>query len=88
MDKHGGGHGLWNQRIRFSDDCVCTLIYDYIYIYIYIYVCVCVCVCIYIYTHTHTHIYIYVCVCLYVSSPYLHVFDDDRVIRYREQMMF
>jgi len=78
MDKHGGGHGLWNQRIRFSNDCVCTLICDYIYIYIYICVCVCVCVC----------IYIYIYICIYVSSPYLHVFDDDRVIRYREQMMF
>jgi len=55
MDKHGGGHGLWNQRIRFSNDCVCTLICDYIYIYIYICVCVCVCVCIYIY------IYMFIC---------------------------
>jgi len=35
-------------------------------------VCVCVCVC----------VYVCVCVCLYVSSPYLLVFGDDRVIHY------
>jgi len=26
MDKYGGGHGLWNQRIVFSDKCVCVYI--------------------------------------------------------------
>lgn len=25
MDKHGGGHALRNQRIKFSDECSCTL---------------------------------------------------------------